>query len=62
MKKPVISLTLLMVAGISGLLTSCELFKDDPLPTEPVPIELSVKQKEVVTSANECAFDLFVPV
>jgi serine protease inhibitor len=62
MKKPVISLTLLMVAGISGLLTSCELFKDDPLPTEPVPIELSVKQKEVVTSANKFAFDLFVPV
>ena len=62
MKKPVISLTLLVVAGISGLLTSCELFKDDPLPTEPVLIDLTLKQKEVVASANKFAFDLFVPV
>lgn len=62
MKKPVISLTLIAVAGISGLLTSCELFKNDPLPNEPVPIDLTLKQKEVVASANKFAFDLFVPV
>ncbi len=62
MKKPVISLTLIAVAGVSGLLTSCELFKNDPLPNEPVPIELTLKQKEVVGSANKFAFDLFVPI
>jgi serpin B len=62
MKKPVVSLTLIAVAGISGLLASCELFKGDPLPTEPVPVDLTLKQKEVVASANKFAFDLFVPI
>ena len=62
MKKPMVSLTLIAVAGISGLLASCELFKGDPLPDEPVPIDLTLKQKEVVASANKFAFDLFVPI
>lgn len=62
MKKATIIPAVILIAGISGLLASCELFKGDPLPTEPVPIDLTLKQKEVVASANKFAFDLFVPV
>ncbi len=32
---------------------------EEPLPTDPVAIELTLKQREVVTSANAFAFDLF---
>jgi len=39
------------------LLSSCK--KPDNLPTKPVPIDLTVKQAYVVTSANTFAFDMF---
>ncbi len=62
MKNTFISLAIVMVAGTTGQMTSC---KDQPaktLPADPVEIELTLKQKEVVASANRFAFDLFKPV
>jgi serine protease inhibitor len=53
---------MLMLAGISGIYISCERLKDDPLPGDPVPIELTLKQKEIVDSANKFAFDIFKPI
>ncbi len=55
------SLIIITLSGISGIMTSCEK-KSEPLPGNPVPIELNLKQQEVVASANEFAFDLFLPV
>ena len=51
-----------MVAGTSGQMTSCERQPEKILPSDPVEIELTLKQKEVVASANRFAFDLFKPV
>jgi serine protease inhibitor len=62
MKKILISLTFVMISAFSSLLSSCERTKDDAAPGDPVPIDLTLKQKEVVEAANEFAFDLFVPV
>jgi len=62
MKKSLIGPAFIMIAGISGILTSCDKTKDNTLPGDPVPIELTLKQKEVVDSANKFAFDLFVPI
>ncbi|MDM8004436.1 MAG: serpin family protein [Bacteroidota bacterium] len=62
MKYKFLSLAIVMVAGSTGQMTSC---KDQPakaLPVDPVEIELTLKQKEVVASANRFAFDLFKPV
>jgi serine protease inhibitor len=53
---------MLMLAGISGIYISCERLKDDPLPGDPVPIDLTLKQKEIVDSANKFAFDIFKPI
>ena len=53
---------LLLIAAISGMIISCDRQKDDPLPGDPVPIDLTLKQKDVVDSANKFAFDLFVPI
>ncbi len=61
MKNTMFSLTLIMIAGIFGSMTSCEKTKDNT-PGDPVPIDLSLKQKEVVASANKFAFDFFVPI
>lgn len=62
MKRVRTGLALLLLAAISGMIISCDRQKDDPLPGDPVPIELSLKQKDVVDSANKFAFDLFVPI
>jgi len=53
---------MLLLAGISGIYSSCERLKDDPLPGDPVPINLTLKQKEIVDSANKFAFDVFKPI
>jgi len=62
MKRNLISLALILTAGFTTAMTSCERTKSDPPPGDPVQIDLSLKQKEVVESANKFAFDLFVPV
>ncbi len=62
MKNTFLSLALVMAAGTTGQMTSCEEQPEKTLPTEPVEIELTLKQKEVVISANRFAFDLFKPV
>lgn len=62
MKRIAIAHAMLLLAGISGIFISCERLKDDPLPGDPVPIELTLKQKEVVDSANKFAFDIFKPI
>jgi len=62
MKRAVTGFPLLLLATISGMVISCDRQKDDPPPGDPVPIELSLKQKEVVEAANRFAFDLFVPI
>ncbi len=62
MKNTFLSLALVMVAGTTGQMTSCEEKPAMTLPTDPVEIELTLKQKEVVASANSFAFDLFSPV
>jgi len=62
MKRTVACHTLIMLAFISGISVSCDRMKDDPLPGDPVPIDLTFKQKDVIDSANKFAFDLFVPI
>ena len=62
MKRNLISLALIITAGFTTAMTSCERTKSDPPPGDPVQIDLTLKQKEVVESANKFAFDLFVPV
>lgn len=62
MKNTLLSLAIVFVAGTTGQMTSCEEQPAKILPTEPVEIELTLKQKEVVASANRFAFDLFKPV
>jgi serpin B len=62
MKNQITVLAVLLIAAVTVLAASCERQKDDPLPGDPVPIELTLKQKEVVDSANKFAFDIFKPV
>ncbi len=62
MKNQITGLTVLLIAAVTVMAASCERQKDDPLPGDPVPIELTLKQKEVVDSANKFAFDIFKPV
>ena len=62
MKKSLIGYAFILIAGISGIMTSCDKTKDNNLPGDPVTIDLTLKQKEVVDSANKFAFDLFVPI
>lgn len=62
MKNTALSLAIIIVAGVFASTASCERTKDGPLPGDPVAIDLTLKQKEVVNAANEFAFDLFVPI
>ena len=62
MKNIVFSTALLVVSVTAGQMTSCEKKPAQALPEDPVEIELTLKQKEVVASANRFAFDLFRPV
>lgn len=62
MKNTATGLAIIMVAGVFTSMTSCERNGDNTPPGDPVPIDLTLKQKEVVTAANEFAFDLFVPI
>jgi serine protease inhibitor len=62
MKRSFVFTTLLVLAAISGIMASCERTKDDPLPGDPVAIELTLKEKDIIDSANKFAFDLFVPI
>lgn len=61
MKKEAVIMTTVMLSILSGIFTACEK-RSDPLPGDPVQIELSLKQKEVIESANEFAFSLFKPL
>jgi hypothetical protein len=58
MKNTMFSLTTIMISVLFGSMTSCEKTKESTPPGDPVPIELSLKQKEVVGSANKFAFEL----
>ncbi len=62
MKNTLLSLALVFVAGTTGQMTSCEEQPAKDLPAEPVQIDLTMKQREVVKSANMFAFDLFKPI
>ena len=62
MKNRKISLITILVFLITAVFISCERLKDDPLPGDPVPINLTLKQKEIVDSANKFAFDIFKPI
>jgi serpin B len=62
MKNTLISLAIVMVAGTTGQMTSCDKQPEKILSSDPVEIALTLKQKEVVASANRFAFDLFKPV
>ncbi|MCU0378665.1 MAG: serpin family protein [Bacteroidales bacterium] len=62
MKNMTIGLSLILIAGITTSVISCERTKNETPPGDPVQIELTLKQAEVVESANKFAFDLFVPV
>ncbi len=62
MKRNFVFTALIVLTAISGIMASCERTKDDPLPGDPVTIELTLKQKDVIDSANKFAFDLFVPI
>ena len=53
---------LIMIVLVCGMLVSCDRFKEDTSPGDPVPIELTLKQKDIVDSANKFAFDLFKPI
>ena len=62
MKNIFFGTAILVVSVTAGQMTSCDKQPEKILPSEPVEIELTLKQKEVVTSANRFAFDLFKPV
>jgi serine protease inhibitor len=62
MKNRKIDFTTILIFLIPAIFFSCERIKDDPLPGDPVPIDLTLKQKEIVDSANKFAFDIFKPV
>jgi serpin B len=62
MKRDLRFIAILVLAAISGTIVSCDRQKEDPLPGDPVPIALTLKQKDVIDSANKFAFDLFVPI
>lgn len=62
MKKAKLISATLSLFIVPALFTSCELLRNDEEPGDPVPVVLDLKQKEVVTSANDFAFDLFKPV
>lgn len=53
---------LLLMAAVPFIAISCERPANGDPPGEPVTISVSLKQKEVIESANAFAFDLFVPV
>lgn len=58
MKNSMISLSIILLSVVSG----CEGNRNDAPQQEPVVIELSLKQRDVVEAANKFAFDLFVPI
>jgi len=62
MKNHITGFALLLITAVTVMAASCERQQDDPLPGDPVPVELTLKQKEVVDSANKFAFDIFKPV
>lgn len=62
MKNTFLSLAIIVVAGTTGQMTSCEDQTEKSLPADPVEINLSLKQRKVVASANRFGFDLFRPV
>lgn len=62
MKRERLFTVVITIAAVSGIMASCERTKNDPPPGDPVPIELTLKQKDVVDSANKFAFDLFLPI
>ena len=62
MKKGIYGRGMLLFTCITASLISCDRLKDDPPPGDPVPVDLTLKQKEVVDSANAFAFDLFRPI
>lgn len=62
MKGVMTGIALLLITGTPATMTSCERTKNDTPPGDPVQIELSLKQKEIVESANKFAFDLFLPI
>jgi len=62
MKRDLRFIAILALTAISGTIISCDRQKEDPLPGDPVQIALTLKQKDVIDSANKFAFDLFVPI
>ena len=62
MKNTILSFAVVLVSASFISMTSCERTVDNTPPGDPVPIELTLKQKQVVESANQFAFDLFLPV
>lgn len=54
--------SLLLITAIPVIFVSCDRLKDEPEPGDPVQVDLTLKQKEVVDSANTFAFDLFRPI
>jgi serpin B len=62
MKKLFTVLALSAIAGISVMFVSCEKDKGDPVPGDPVKIDLSVAQKTIVDQANKFAFEIFTPI
>lgn len=62
MKNFFFSTAVLVVSVTTGQMTSCDKQPEKIVPSDPVEIELTLKQKEVVASANRFAFDLFNPV
>lgn len=59
MKNIFFSTAILVISVTAGQMTSCDKQAEKILPSDPVEIELTMKQREVVASANSFAFDLF---
>ena len=53
--KPYLLLIILLIMPVS----SCEFNRDDNLPDEPIPIELTAVQQELVQADNTFSFDIF---
>ena len=62
MKNTILSFAVVLVSASFISMTSCERTENTTPPGDPVSIELTLKQKQVVSAANEFAFDLFIPM
>lgn len=61
-KIAMIKVFIFSIATFSAMIVSCKKDSNDPIPGDPVPVNLTPEQKELVGRANNFAFDIFKPI